>query len=274
MTYIEFFDKNATENIVACLAKAPEKVILVGNRREELIKQAELYESFFADRDKHIDFVPMPLDSKKLDSIVDALSKIVDEEPDCIFDLTGGEDLYLVAVGIISEKYKERHIQMHRFNIRNSTVEDCDRDGITVVTEGIPAITVRDNIRIYGGNIKYTNNVFSRGTYEWLMDGEFVEDIKRMWDICKTDVRKWNTQINVFQAASECAVDNELSISISHSRLIRQLKNKEYVEFKDIITALKKAGVITAYSSNETEFKITFKNPQVKKMSYQGRSGA
>ena len=30
MTYIEFFDKNASENICACLSCAPDRVILLG----------------------------------------------------------------------------------------------------------------------------------------------------------------------------------------------------------------------------------------------------
>lgn len=55
-----------------------------------------------------------------MQTIIDALSMFVEQYDDCVFDLTGGEDLYLVASGIVSERYRDKNIQMHRFNIRNS----------------------------------------------------------------------------------------------------------------------------------------------------------
>ena len=36
MTYIEFFDKNATDNICACLTQRPERVVMVGRDGKEM----------------------------------------------------------------------------------------------------------------------------------------------------------------------------------------------------------------------------------------------
>ena len=41
MTYIEFFDKNASENICACLSCAPDRVILLGEISDEGDSQGE-----------------------------------------------------------------------------------------------------------------------------------------------------------------------------------------------------------------------------------------
>lgn len=265
MTYIEFFDKNATENIIACLAKAPDRVVLIGSQREVLIRQADLYAEFFEKRGQRIEFIPKAVDGSKLSSIVKALSQIIEEYPDCVIDLTGGDDLYLVAVGIVSEMYKERHLQMHRFNVRNGTVEDCDQDGVTVLENKLPDLTVEDNIRIYGGEIRRAENAYSKGTYSWDMNYTFINDIKKMWDVCKKDVRKWNTQINVFQAASACQDEKLLELCVPVPRLQLQLKNKELILFKDIVSGLMNAGVLRECTLTETEFKITFKNSQVKK---------
>ncbi|MGN0502007.1 MAG: hypothetical protein ACI4HN_03685, partial [Ruminococcus sp.] len=59
-----------------------------------------------------------------LSGIISSLSKIIENEEECIFDLDGGEDLYLVAVGILSQKYGSK-VQMHRYNVRNGMLTDC-----------------------------------------------------------------------------------------------------------------------------------------------------
>lgn len=40
MTYIEFFDKTASENICASLANAPDRVVLVGDKMKLLQKHS------------------------------------------------------------------------------------------------------------------------------------------------------------------------------------------------------------------------------------------
>ena len=48
--------------------------------------------------------------------------------------------LYLVGMGIVYARYPEKNIQMHRFNIRNNTVRDCDQDGKLLYEAEIPGI--------------------------------------------------------------------------------------------------------------------------------------
>lgn len=47
MTYIEFFDINAVENICSCLVSAPERVILIGDNKKILQLHAQRYHSLF-----------------------------------------------------------------------------------------------------------------------------------------------------------------------------------------------------------------------------------
>ena len=71
-------------------------------------------------------------------------------DDDCVFDITGGDEMYLLALGIVFEKNPNRNIQIHKFNLRNNMIYDCDKDGETVFRDA-PKLTVEENIRIYGG---------------------------------------------------------------------------------------------------------------------------
>ena len=79
---------------------------------------------------------------------VQVLSDIVEKNPDCVFDIEGGEDIFLVAVGIVYEKYNEK-IQLHRFNVHTNSLVDCDADGNVCRTSSLQ-MTVDENVSVYG----------------------------------------------------------------------------------------------------------------------------
>ena len=150
--YIEFFEKDAIENVCSCLTKVPEKVIFIGSNRKLMMQHSARYEEVFARRGMNISFSWKNVNKNNLQNIIDVLSSVVEENDDCIFDLTGGNELYLAAVGIVFERYKSTgRINMHRFTIANSTVVDCDLDGSTIAgsESDKPKLSVEENIRIY-----------------------------------------------------------------------------------------------------------------------------
>ena len=111
MTYIEFFGQDVLENLCTCLAMAPDKVILVGDNRKTLAAHAARYERLLRARREVVEFDFVAVDRNNISSILEALERIIQQEPDCMFDLTGGGDLFLVAIGILSERYREEILQ-------------------------------------------------------------------------------------------------------------------------------------------------------------------
>ena len=77
MTYIEFFDRNASENICASLSNMPQRVILVGDRRKQMLKNIEFYREVFSGRGLSTEFICMTVTKNNLESIVSALCQIV-----------------------------------------------------------------------------------------------------------------------------------------------------------------------------------------------------
>ncbi len=270
MTYIEFFDKNAAENICACLANPPERVVLVGGSPNVIKRHIERYQALFngEERNCNVEFLYRSVNQYQLDKIVETLSNIVEEYDDCVFGLTGGGELYLVAMGIVKERYKHKNIQMHRFNLRNNTIYDCDQDGKTVFEGKLPKLTVAENIRIYGGDV-VTSEIKSDATYKWDMNDEFKQDIRDMWEICRKKPGSWNSQINGFAALA--SVGDESFDKLSYSATRKQLdiyyeKHDMKSVYKQwIIAALLEKGLLTEYGEKNGRQYIGFKNEQVKR---------
>lgn len=268
MTYIEFFDKTASENVCACLTNPPERLILVGDKQKVLKKHAERYQELFANRGHQVEVICRSINKNNMQGIIDALSVIVETYDNCAFDLTGGDELYLVAMGIVSERFRDKQIQMHRFNLRNNTIIDCDQDGTTIVENELPEMSVEENIRIYGGDIVY-DDIKPGSTVDWVYDDSFKKDIAAMWNICKSDVRLWNAQIGTFEAVETVGDvgEDELTTIASVSQAKRELRQHkaEFVYAKATINRLCAAGLLTDFECDSQTLRIAYKNSQVKR---------
>ena len=102
MVVVEFFSDTPIDNMISTLTGCPDKVILVG--QSKIIKRSgQNYKKFLAsignDRTE-IDYCSII--PHNLGNIVKALEKIVMEYSECHFDLTGGDELAMAAIGIIS----------------------------------------------------------------------------------------------------------------------------------------------------------------------------
>lgn len=266
MTLIEFFEKNATENTCSSLTKAPERVILIGDNAKLMQKHTAYYRSVLSARGNDVEFICRAVNKNKMQTIVDALTAYIEQYDDVVFDLTGGEELYLVATGIVFERFKDRNIQMHRFNIKNGTVVDGDEDGNTILTDAAPELTVEENIRIYGGDIIYDERR-EDATYRWDMNDDFKKDINTMWDICRCDVGKWNVQIAIFDAADLLANDPDattISVPIESLREEVEQRGGKYWYQAGIVDALERAGLMRIFNYGD-QFCVTYKNEQVRR---------
>ena len=267
MTYIEFFDETSTENICACLTNVPDRVVILGNKYKTMRKYAEIYKEMLKKRGHDVEFTCRTINRNDLSDIVEELTRVIEMYDDCLIGLTGGEDLSLVAAGIVYERYKDRKLQMHRFNIRNNKIIDCDQDGVTIEKD-IPALTVAENIHIYGGSV-LSEEEKPQGTYYWDVDEEFFDEINSIWEICKKDVRLWNTQIAVFAAAESVRDPKEdVLTTVASAAAVENIVESgggKFVSIGTIVRGLYDAGVLREYSYDEQTLKIKYKNMQMKR---------
>lgn len=273
MTYIEFYDNNEVENICACLAYAPERLILVGPKLDLLQDRKERYRELLEKHGIKPEILCRCINRNQIKVIIDQLSELVETYEDCAFDLTGGEDLYLAAVGIVTERYSARNIQLHRFNLQSGVVYDCDLDGENLLENHQPQISVEENIQLYGGEIVYENEQAGT-TPSWNMTPEFSEDIRAMWKICTDPERKkaeqeWNVQIDTLGAAASLmpAGSDPLftRVSVQALRNHMEYSTKKYVHIPEILEALRDKGMLTRYCYDGDTLEVVYKDIQVKK---------
>ena len=268
MTYIEFFGRNATENVCSSLSNAPDRVIFVGNNSKMMKKHIAYYQRVFDNRGEKIQFEYRSVARNDVDNAVSQLEKLLEEYPDCVFDITGGDELLLMALGILRERHPEKHLQIHKFNLRGGTIYDCDMDNNTIY-EQTPSLTGEEHIHIYGGGVRY-GEVADFGTYKWDMNEEFIWDIDLMWCICKKDVRLWNIQTGIFAAAEQIGKVEEdgLTTTVSIPELEEYMSTGKirYRHVDAVVKELYREGLITSFMEiNGQTFIITYKNEQVKR---------
>jgi hypothetical protein len=268
MTYVEFFDKIASKNISSCLTCVPDRVIFVGDNAKQMERHVAKYRRVFSDRGHNIEFLWRTASQSNLDHAVSVLTDLVETYDDCVFDITGGQEILMLALGVVFARFPEKNIQIHRFNMGSNTVADCDKDGNTVYREP-PVLTVEENVRIFGGDILYSD-VDGAETYIWDLNPEFLRDLDLIWDVCKGNVRYWNMQIGILESAQNIGniSADGLTTTVSMAALEHYLAQRKakYKQAKGILSTLLKAGLIT-YFDDETDDRVTvsYKNKQVRK---------
>lgn len=252
MTYIEFFDKTAIENLCACLTDAPEQVIFLGDNAKRMRRHIANYEKIFRDRGQNIRFSYRTVSKSNLSAAIETLERIVEAYDDCAFDITGGEEILLLALGIVRERHPDRNIQIHRFNVRHNTVCDCDADGQTICKD-TPKLSVADNIRLYGGDI-VCSDIFGGKTYLWDLTADFIADIDTMWSIlCERKPGKWNRQINALEEAEKVGQISEDLLTTTAPICDK----KPYIN-EEIIGALCDAGLLTDFRCDDKQLRLRY----------------
>lgn len=261
MTFIEFFDKSPIENIISAFTVRPEKVIFVGEAAM-MKKSVPIYQKFLNDRGMNVKLETCTVNKNSLGDIVKKLSDVVAAEEECAFDLTGGEDLFLVAIGIVFQAYKDCvKLHMHRFNMRNGTIVDCDGDGETPFT--VPQkLTIEDWVALHGGVVAH------RATEGKNVIAAHKDDICKVWDVCRSKPGKWNFQIGVLNEFQKYDADvaNPLRVCIRLSYVSEFIKNmREKLDvLDDIVNSLRAAGLVSDVRWTASEISFTYRNAFVK----------
>lgn len=268
MTYVEFFDKTAIENVATCLAYMPDRVVFLSDNAKRCKKYIECYREVFQARGHNVEFEARGVSKTKLDEAIKALERVVTDYDDCIFDVTGGDELLMLALGIVCASHPEKKIQVHKVSVQNNKIYDYDRNGTTTY-QASPSLTVSENIRIYGGRIVYETNGVER-TNVWDLNEEFRQDVAQLWDLCKRSGRFWNVQIGTFASIETIGKKSADGLTTVTSQFaLKKYLDKHgfsYAKIRDILDPLMEQGFITHFDdSGEDTITITYKNRQIKK---------
>ena len=266
MTLIEFFEESVAENLCSSLLHMPDRVIFIGHNKKTMQRHVERYRRFFSDKGKDIEFIIKSVSKNSVESIIAAFESILSEYDDCVFDLTGGDDLYIFGAGIISERYRAKNIYR---NIRIGVIYDCDLDGEKPLSEHPLAYSFEDNVRLYGGKVLFDDSSVL-GTHHWDMSAEFIKDLWAMWEICRADCTEWNTQADAFAIAESNREPGGDALVTSASRSAMNWHWRQASRYSKpfnyrIVNKLLNKGLLRQFEfDNSKDVYIEYKSEQVK----------
>lgn len=127
---------------------------------------------------------------------------------------------------------------------------------------------------IHGGGIVYANQK-TGGTRKWNNNEGFLEDIDGIWEVCRRDVRRWNSQINLLETANKMKIIENtddpdydpLLIEANIASITAHLgrgSEKKLDSFDSVISGLRQNGILTEYSSDGVKLRVRYKNEQVR----------
>lgn len=266
MTIVEFYDKDSAENIAAALICEPDRIVFIGDSEKQMLKSKEIYRSITSERDLDIEFIIRKTSKNNLKEICNDLIDIVNEFDDCIFDLNGGEDLFLVAAGIVHNMFKDR-VKLQNFNIASSMFTDCVTGEVYNVSRMVK-LGVEENVSLYGGKILNKDDDGTDKYFAWNIDDDFADDIFVMWSICKKDPHNWNRHTHTLgNIDSLYHQGSSLSVDINAEKAKKLLASNKMIYFhsSEIMSELSKYGLVRHLYYDRGSYTFSYKNEQVRK---------
>lgn len=260
----EFFDKEPLENLITCLNYKMDKVIFFG--QSDLMNQKRIQVTRDSLRNicgiEDVKFIE--LSKSNLYRVIEVLEKEIQIEKhrgsNCFFDLTGGEGLILVAMGILSTKYETPLHQYDVWKEELNTFNNREFPGIEELVEKRKINLTLDNIiSMWGGSINYRQQKVVKSQME---DPAFMADFEKLWNIAGRDSRKWNGFSGMLKKLIN-REDEEMNVLASRKEFQKAVQQSGGITIKHaeiMIHQLGDAGILEEVWSSEEAIGFRYKD--------------
>ncbi|MBQ7875979.1 MAG: DUF1887 family protein [Clostridia bacterium] len=187
MTIVEFFDDEAIDNAMGTMLLRPERTVFLYTGDKNLAFFNSLAK-ILKKRNIECELIGAKIDLSSIESAKAKIEEIIKKYPDCDFDIAGGSDEMLVAIGLTAKEYS---LPLHSVNVRKQTVVSVNSQRTYSVQP--VSLTVDELIQLHGGSSGKENTI--KETYTWERDIESEKDIEKVWNICRQDPGAWNAAI-------------------------------------------------------------------------------
>ena len=262
MTLIELYDRTPIDNIVGTLVLRPTRTVFFtadGTASQSAVRS---YSSILSSHGvntvldvRQTDVSDIP---SRVKSIVDA---VADCEDECVIDITGGEDVALVAIGMAmaGDAAAKKNVRALRIDHekRRASVFLVSREGLSLEREidyssdSAVYLTVRENIELHGG--RYFSSAMKFGPSD-----AAVADIDGLWAICRRDPADWNYKTGRLATLSS-RVSEDMPIYTLHKESLGDGRGQLESGFWDELVRLGYIKVDRKRSGRQV-YVYTFKN--------------
>lgn len=253
-TLIELFDACQTDNVVAAMKYAPEKIIFVGFKETMTQKRTADLERFFEMSGQRVIVEYEIVGRYNFDAIVAALERLADANDDCCFDLTGGKEMVLAAMGYVANA---RGIPMVQVDVKTGKVFPIKYFDASSATPEI-SMTIEECISLNGGSVVHDdeNVVF------WNLTPDFKADVDIMWALCRPNCGLWNKHCCIFAELEYYGdLDENYWLHVDFAYL--RSRGHDYYLNQELMNALVENGLLTEYVTEGDKLSFRYKNAQV-----------
>lgn len=261
---IEFFDSEPLENLITCLNFKMDKVIFFGHSdtmTEERIKDTRRALKNICNIE-NVEFITVS--QKSLYKVLELLEKEISAEMKsgnkCFFDLSGGEDLVLVAMGMLATQYK---VPLHKFALPENELYLLTKwDQVPRIDEVVERrellLTLDDIIGLHGGVINYRQQKDVKSNLE---DKAFRDSVATMWEIANDSQKKWNGLSSVFKECTKYEDDTQrvrVSVKVMRQAMKRIPDIISVKELANYLNRLGNQGILEKVSIDEEFIKFSY----------------
>ena len=253
-TLIELFDRSQIENVIAALRFNPQKIVFIGFKEVMTKRRQKALSDFFAMREMNIEFEFEIVERYDFDAIVGKLNSILDRNDDCCFDLTGGKELVLTAMGVVSTL---RDVPMFQINVRTGDfikIKNCE----DLIGTEKSTMLLKESVVLNGCSVVYTE----RDDFKWDLNTEFKRDLEVIWQISKRNCGLWNRQCGVFENIERFGqIDEEYRVSVN-LKYMREC-NQDVLLHKQVVDNLLQNNLLLEYVRQGDMLCFRYKNKQI-----------
>lgn len=265
---IEFFDEEPIENVITSLNFKVDKTIFFGYC-EGMTEKKKSTENFLKKYCGVGEVVFHAMSDHNLNSVLKTMGKVIEQEKakknQIFFDITGGEELILVAFGMLAERYRA---PMHVYEIETQKLTELNADVATpisqVAEEKKIALTLDGFIEMRGGLINYH---LQKGVKN-LEEPGFAEDIRNLWKISSQYGEKWNLFADFLRRC--CLPDDELRVDITAKEVLAALRKinrfRSVRELGKILEDCADSGILEAFEYTKERLSFRYKNSKIKEL--------
>ena len=232
---VEFYDEENLENVFSLLSMTYDKVMFITFSEDgstEKFNDDDGLKRFIKSRVPDIKTDIINVEQKTFSGIINALTKVINDEDEYDFDLTGGSEMVIAAIGHVVATSSNPKISIHQYDIETGNAIfrhpefEVQEKGKTA-----PKLTVPELVYLHGG--KVTAKIDDMRPDAKTLKSEVV----KLFDAVKLMPKEWN---------NFCTTPSEDVLVNGVLRVKRFVENNNYMQTcRKIGDALETAGLIT-----------------------------
>ena len=264
---VEFFDREALNNVITCIHFHVDKVIFFGYR-----------EVMEARRDSTAGFLREYCGVSKTSfhevshsdpkAVFQTMQKVIEQElekgEDIFFDITGGESMILAVFGMMAMKYR---LPVYQYDVSKDRLMEYVMPGAKKLSETAQELGktpgIDEFIEIQGGKVNHS----LQKSHKFSDDEEFEEDVRKIWQVVERHWESWNSFSDFLKG--NMVPDEDLRVNKKTITLMGALSEapssfNSIGKLNRMVEELAEAGALLDVEYSNASYRFRFKNQKIK----------